>query len=116
MYFDKPIKFDKHGIEIISHEEQVRRSFEYPVTYLKFKGLPREELFNNPATIEHIKWMLEIREKALSRIYHKIKVFIDGLQTLESTDSNIVLHYFENNAQELTLSKVERIDLKYERI
>jgi hypothetical protein len=112
------IQFDKHGIEIISREEEVKRAFQYPITYLKFKGighLPEEEMFNNPSTIEEIKWILEKRKKALSKVNHKIKVSIDGLQTLESTDSNIVLQYFENNAKELTLSRVERVELRYER-
>ena len=107
------IQFDEYGIEILSHEEQVKRAFQYPITY--FGGTKnKEEIFQNPVNLAHMKMMLELRGKALSQVYHKIKVFIDGLQTLESTDSNIVLQYLENNAHELDLSRVEQIDLKYE--
>jgi hypothetical protein len=79
-------------------------------------NLPAEEIFHNPANLAHMKFMLGVRGKALSNIYHKIKVFIDGLQTLESTDANVVIKYLENNAEELKQSNVERIDLGYEMV
>jgi hypothetical protein len=110
------MKFDKDGIEILTHEEEVKRAFKYPITYFKSKNLPAEEIFHNPANLAHMKFMLGVRGKALSNIYHKIKVFIDGLQTLESTDANVVIKYLENNADELASSGVEQIDLKYEKL
>jgi hypothetical protein len=110
------MKFDKDGNEIITDEEYVKRTFKYPITYFKSRNLPAQEIFDNPANLAHMKLMLGVRGKALSNIYHKIKVFIDGLQTLESTDANVVIKYLENNADEFNSSRVEQIDLKYEKL
>ena len=108
------MNFDKDGIEIMSHEEEVKRAFKYDITYFK-NPVSNENLINHVNT-QHMIMLLQVREKALNQIFHKIKVFVNGLPATESANATEVIQYFKNNAEELKQSNVERIDLRYEKL
>ena len=106
------LRFDENGIEIISREEEIKRTFENPLSYVFDENNLIAYTYDDPH-VKHMKLMLEVRKKALNKIYHKIKVFVNGLQAIETTDESGVTKYFEELDQ---TCGVKRIDLKYERI
>jgi predicted phosphoadenosine phosphosulfate sulfurtransferase len=103
------MQFDRDGIEIITQEEQVNRAFKHAITYINNH---EEEVLVNHVNVEHMKLMLAIRERQLRKVYHKITVFVNGFEELQSRDATAVIQCVEKYSGETC---VERIDLKYER-